>query len=374
MRKLLALCIIFLNFFFSLYAEDFPEKLSDKTSVFIVTVNFSDLSHSLFSKSCLRIYDKENRFDELIDFAYFHNFDDDFFELKFFLNPKRAFIKAEPYLQFFKKYSQKPNTTLLESKLNLTPKETAYLYNFINTMHKALPDYSYEFDIETNNSETHISQILHDCYRMAGDKSNSEHYAFSQMVKHKLSYKKINDSYILLPDKESIEVSENDYPSIPDDTRKNVLITLIILSSIFFILTAYQVVVYFYERFYIYSIFKTAQFFDSLILFMSGLSGLVIVLQNIFSNQTMFQNDFQYLYLFPLNLIAAIMIFHPVTYRRLSLCYWGATSFFCLLYIAVLFIDQKRPSLSSFLFVLPVFFRVLYYFFISLNIKKGHEV
>ena len=104
----------------------FPEKLSEKTKVSVISVNYQDYMHSFFSKNCLRIYDKESHFDKIIDFASFKNFNDTFFPLNFLLKEEKAYIKVEPFIDYFL-LQDKDKVLLTEYDMDLTPKEIKYI-------------------------------------------------------------------------------------------------------------------------------------------------------------------------------------------------------------------------------------------------------
>lgn len=369
-KKFFLVITFFLISLAASFSQEFPEKLSEKAKISLISVDYQDLSHSLFSKSCLRIYDKENQFDTLIDFAHFDDFEDTFFGLKFFFEDKKAFIKSYDFFKFFLAQSQQKNTSITEISLDLTPKEIAYIYHFIRIILKALPDYSYDFDILTNNSESHISQILHDCYRMVGSTSSTDRYSFSGLTKHKLNYKRINDSFVLLAEKESIELQNQSHFS---NNQKNLIIFLIIVSSIFFIVTVYQVLVYYFEKLHIVSIYKSMQIFDFTLLFSSGLSGFFIIFMNLSSDQAILQNNFEYLYLFPLNVAAAFSVFKPLFPRKIENTYWSTALILSEIYIVIMWVMESKFPVINALFVLPLFLRVAYYYFITLGLKEGQR-
>ena len=368
---------IFLAFFcsffltYSSFSENLPASLSKNTKISILSVSYNDISHSLFSKSCLRIYDKENQFDKIIDFAFFHDFNDKFFGLKFFLKNKKASIMVMDFFNYFLEQNEQKNVSLTESLLDLSPEEIAYIYDFIFTLYKALPEYSYDFDVLTNNSETHISQILHDCYRMAGNKAVNEEYSFSSITKHNLNYKKINDSYVLLSESENLSLTEQNFSHLLESEKQSLLIILIIVSAFFFLATLYQILVYFFEKLHISSIYKSIQIFDFMVLFSAGLSGLIIVFQDLFSNQAMLRNNFQFLFLFPLHLLAAFSVFKSNRTRKTRIIYWSLTSFLSVIYVLINSILKSELSLVCLLFVLPIFFRTLYFDFLAIDIKKA---
>lgn len=369
-KKIFLIPLFFFFPLFFLFPSDFPEKLSKNAKISILSVNYNDILHSLFSKSCLRIYDAENDFDQIIDFAHFENFEDQLFLLKFFLHGKKAEIKTSPFIDYFLSQQKQTNVSLIESFLDLNPAEVTYIFNFIATLHKAFPEYSYDFDLLTNNSETHISLILHDSARMVGDKLTNERYSFSEIVQHNVNYKRLNDSFFLTSEKENLEFNKQDFSKVFHKERISLIISLIIFASLVFLLTSYQVLAYFFERIYILSIFKSTQIFDFLILFVAGLAGCIILYQDIFSNQSMFRNNTQFFFLFPLHLIAAFTIFRPVHNRKLQIYYWSWTSFLSLLYIFICSIIEREFPIVYFLFALPLFLRTAYFYFAVKDIKK----
>ena len=355
------------------FAQEFPPQLSEKAKISILSINYNDLSHSLFSKSCIRIYDKENQFDKIIDFAHFDDFDDKFFGLKFFAKNKKARIITADFFPYFMEQSKHTNVSLTESILHLSSKEVAYIYNFISLMHKALPDYSYDFDILTNNSETHISKILHDCYQMVGENSETDRYSFSEPTLHKLIYKQINGSLVLLSEKEKLNLNKEDLAEYFSPSRRNLIILLIVISSLFFLVTCYQVLVYYFEKFYIVSIYKSIQIFDFTILFSSGLSGFFIIFMNFSSEQAILQNNFEFLYLFPLNVLAAFAVFKPLFERKIENAYWNIVLVLSLIYIGIMWILESKFPVLNFLFALPLILRISYHYFITLGLKEGQR-
>lgn len=370
-KRILLIALFFLLCAGLSFSQDFPEKLSKNARISILSVNYTDFPHSLFSKSCLRIFDRETQFDKIIDFAYFEDFNDVFFGLKFLIKNKKAEIRSVDFLNYFLEQNSLTNVSLVESNLQLSPDEVAYIYNFLFILHKALPSYSYDFDILTNNSETHISQILHDCYRMAGKKSTSGHYSFSSISRHKLGYKKINGDFVLLSDKEKLNFSYQDLTELFSPSRKNLIILLIVISSLFFLVTTYQVLVYFFEKLYIVSLYKSLQIFDFTILFASGLSGFLIIFMNLCSDQAILQNNFEFLYLFPLNVAAAFSVFKPLLTRKIQITYWTGVFILALIYITIVWVQESKLPIVNLLFVLPLLFRILYFNFLSIDIKKA---
>lgn len=368
-KKIFFLLAFILATISPIFSETFPANLSSNATISIITVNYNDIFHSIFSKNCLRIYDAENGFDQIIDFAHFDDFEDTFFLLKFYFKGGRAKIQDERFIDFFLKHEKQTNVSLTEKILNLSPEEIAYIFDFVSTLQKALPEYSYDFDILENNSETHISRILSDAERMIGSKSPENSFSISETTKYSLVYKQINDSYILFPQREVIVSTEHDFKKTLRK-EKIFLIFLLAFSSLIFLITSYQVLSYFFEKIYIAAIFRTVQIFDFLILFASGFIGTIVLYQDIFSNQSLFRNNFAFLFLFPLHLPAAFFILKPVKNRGLHIYYWSLVGFLCVLYTFVSLVLDKKLSLVCFLFILSLFLRNIYFYFVAKDIKK----
>ncbi len=357
-------------------AVEFPEKPSKQASISLLSINYNDLSHSFFSKSCLRLYDKENDFDQVVDFAHFDDFDDELFGLKFFLKSKKARILVRPFFTYFLEQNERTNVSLTEFKLDLSPEEIEYIFNFLATMYKALPNYYYDFDILSDNSETHISKILHDCYRMVGDNEATERYSFSEITKHNLSYKKINDSYLILSENEKTDFSEEESQNLNSTTTNepSLIIILLCISGFFFLLTLYQTIAYFIKKICLNSVFKTVQIIDFLILFIAGISGTIILFQDIFSEQTLLRNNYQFLFLNPLHLITAFTLFNSVKNKKLNIYYWSISSALSMIYILIISIQEKQIPILTLLIALPIFLRTIYYTFMSVDMLNKSKI
>ena len=369
MRRFLAVCLFLLAIISSSFADFFPDKISENAKISVLAVDYDDFFHSIFSKNCLRIFDVENSFDYIIDFAHFENFDDVFFGLKFYFHPKKAFVKISPYLEYFLENYKKKNVKVIELNIDLSPKEIEYIFDFVKTLYAALPNYKYDFDILNNNSETHISSILHDAERMHG-KQTTVSYDFTNFIHSKLNYKKINNDFVLLSDSQKLNFENQLFPKYEKAYKLPLVIFSVILISIAFLLSAYQMLVYYLEKFYLASVFSVVQIADFLIFFVAGFLGAIILFQDIFSSQEFFRNNFQFLYLFPLHFIVAFSFFKQFLPSKIQIYYWGGTSFLSLIYAFVLLISRNELPLVSFLGTLFFFFRTICFFLIAIDIKK----
>ena len=376
-KSFLALIVIFFPLAFSFssgYSDKsqniYPETLSKEALISVVTIDYPKNSYkSLFSKAALRIYDKNTGFDELIDFAHFQDFDDSLFFLKFYFQSPKAQIVSS---SFTKAILMEKNAEITDIVLNLPYDEIIYIYDFLKNLHENLKNYSYDYDIQTNNSYTHISGILNDAAKSSGT-SNAVYSFYDYSRKLSLVLKRTNSSV-------PIKVFSTEIIETPQDSVSyklslpNVSISKIICFSVFIFLilifTVYLTLVNFKQNLYYNQIVKVGQTLDFLILFFSGLAGTVILIQDFISPQSLFRNNFQFLYLFPLNLIMAFNLYFPFFKERFLRLYWSAVSILIPLYIAFAWIILREFPLTDIFISSPIFIRSAY-FAADLYIKKS---
>lgn len=362
----------YLNEYSDKYPDIYPETLSKEALISVVTIDYPKNSYkSLFSKAALRIYDKNTGFDELIDFAHFQDFDDSLFFLKFyFQSPKAQIISSS----FTKAILQEKNAEITDIVLNLSYDEIIYIYDFLKNLHENLKNYSYDYDIQTNNSYTHIAGILNDAAKSSST-ANADYSFYDYSRKLSLVLKRTNSS---VPIKAfSTEIIETPQDSVSYKlSLPNVSISKIICFSVFIFLillfTVYLTLVNFKTNLYCNPIVKVGQTLDFLILFFSGLAGTVILIQDFISPQSLFRNNFQFLYLFPLNLIMAFNLYFPFFKEKFLRSYWSAVSILIPLYIAFAWIISRDFPLTDIFISSTIFIRSAY-FAADLYIKKARH-
>lgn len=353
------------------YLDNYPETLSKEALISVVTIDYPRSSFkSIFSKAALRIYDKSKSFDELIDFAYFQDFDDPLFFLKFyFLSPKAQIISSA----FTKAIIQEKDAEITDIVLNLPYDEILYIYDFLKNLHENLKNYSYNYDIQTNNSYTHIARILNDAAKSSRATAETDYSFYDYSRKLTLVLKRTNSSIpIKTFSTETIKTQEDSVSykfSLP-----NVSISKIICFSVFIFLvliySIYLTLVNFIQILYCNSIAKAGQTFDFIILFFSGLAGATVLIQDFISPQSLFRNNFQFIYLFPFNFIMAFNLYFPFLKKRFLKLYWSAISILILLYIVFAWILSREFPIMDIFISSPIFIRSVY-FSADLHIKKA---
>ena len=376
-KYFLVLMAIFFSLAFSFsseymdkYPDNYPETLSKEALISVVTIDYPKNSYkSLFSKAALRIYDKNSGFDELIDFAHFKNFDDSLFFLKFyFKRPKAQIISSS----FTKAILNENNAEITDIILNLPYDEIIYIYNFLKNLHDNLKNYSYDYDIQTNNSYTHIAGILNDAAK-SSSKANADYSFYDYSRKLSLVLKNENSPVpIKTFSTETIKTPQDSVSyklSLP-----KVSISKIIYFSVFtfmiLLFTVYLTLVIFKANLYCDVIIKVGQTLDFLILFFSGVAGTVILIQDFISSQSLFRNNFQFLYLFPFNIIMAFNLYFSFLKERFLRAYWTAVPILTPLYIAFTWINSREFPLTDIFISSPIFIRSVY-FAADLYIRKS---
>ena len=372
-KKIITLLAAFFSLSF-LFSSEYPKSLSKESMISIVTINYSEKSYkTIFSKVSLRIYDKRNNFDELIDFAHFENFGDPFFLMKFyFLNP-RAHIVSSPFTQSI---IQEKDAEITDIVLNLSYREIIYIYDFLKNLHDNLKDYSYDYDILKNNSYTHIAKILNDA-SASTDNSSSRYSFYDYSRKLSLVLKNIDKTTLTqVFSTEPIKISNNSdlYKfSLPKVSKTKI----ILFSFAVFIITLLPLlpnISYFQKKSYRNLLLKVGECFDFLIMFFSGLAGTVIVIQDFISPQSLFRNNFQFLYLLPSNIIFAFnLYFHFITEKKQRI-YWRIATFIIPVYIFFAWLSQREIPLTDIFVAPPIFIRSVFYAYIKNMQKKPDAV
>ncbi|MBQ0052657.1 MAG: hypothetical protein KBT11_11445 [Treponema sp.] len=350
--------VLLVSFFSSQgFSFELPEQLSEDSKISLVNIEYNSTFKSPFSKSCLRIYDKNLGLDQLVDFAHFENFEDNFFLLKFYFRNKQASICSYPYTKII---TGQNDASISDSLLDLTYPEREYIYDFVYKLLTAFPEYKYDFDILENNAYTHISSILNDCKRkfnttnrsFVSDSRNITSKALSSStdsVPLELYSSKING--LDLPDYKLSFISYN----------KLLIVSLIFLLILYLIESVYQSLVIFKISYYRSSVYKLINSFDFALFFLSGILGSIFFLQDIFSNQSIFRNNYQFLIFLPTNLLMAFEIFFPSKKTKWKKVYWFAAGSLILVYFPFYIFIQKEVPFIQILMSLPILFRAVYF-------------
>lgn len=363
--------LIILSFIlsFPLFPSLYPEKISSEALVSILNINYTAKSKTPFSKAAIRIYDKSSGFDEVIDFSSLNNFENPAFPLIFYFSNTKAKIISVPFLDFVEYETTTNKTEISEILLNLTNDETKYIFDFLKNLHESLPNYSYDFDLETNNSFTHISAILNDCKNFFSHRSESDSITSNRSF---FNYSRIlSFSWKTQENKTPLKVFSSQNHFYDSNLEKSFLklpnvsfsqaIFLLSLSIITLFYTIYQTLVIFYRQFYHSQIFRIIQCLDFLFLFISGIAGLVILFQDCFSTQSIFRNNFQFLYLFPLNFVMAFNTYHQIFKTKFLKIYWLTVSSLAIIYVIIAWILSRDFPVCDMLTAIPLFIRYIYF-------------
>lgn len=350
-----ALSFFLLIITFPFFSSSYPENLSKEAFISIINVNYNSHLKSPFSKSALRINDKNSGFDEIIDFSYFKDFENPVFPLKFYFFSEQANIISTSFLDFAE-YEEKVNKAQLsEIILNLSHSEISYIFDFLKNLHGNLPNYRYNFDLQSNNSYSHISSILNDCDNYIGNKNpGRSFYSYSRDLS--LSWKKSDkQNFLEVFSSNKNEINKTYSLKNEPNFALHSIILFLVLSLIVFIFSIYQTLVIKKLIFYSLSAVKIIQCIDFLILFISGIIGTTILLQDYFSTQNIFRNDFRFSFFFPFHIAMAFNVYFSFFSKKFLRFYWILTSILTIVYIFSEFFITREFPVGDLFISLPIF-------------------
>ncbi len=344
-RSLLILFQIILLSAFS-FSVEFPDSLSQNSTISIVEVNYTGSLRKYFSKYCIRIFDSDTGFDKTIDFSSFDDFDDNLFPIKFFLSggSKKAFIKAFSFYDFFMHEKSHNLSKVSEYSINFSYEEISYIYSFIATLNKKIPNYSYDFDIKNNNSKTFISNILSDRY-LESYITNDRSFSISKRT-------------LLSPQSQHLSILKFSF------IKKSAVLSLSVyfLCAIIVIITTYQLLVLFSILSYHSSVFYFSEFFDFCLFFVSGLTGCFFLFQFLFSDQIILKQSHLFLTYNPLNTILSFLIFAQSGKEKIKFLYfWSISIFLMIISLLLKVLILKDYSLNSILIFTAFIIRYVWY-------------
>lgn len=334
MKKLLSI-ILGLLFLLNLHAEELI--LSDSATISLLTCSPGKEVYAKFGHSGLRINDKVNNKDLVFNYGIF-SFETEDFYYKFIKGETDYFLGVHPTDLFLSEYESR-NSTVWEQTLNLTPTEKRKIINALldnyrpeNRMYR----YNYVFDncatrprdkvlnyidgyVEFQSSnetktfrqwiaeyvgtETWLKFGIDIVFGMDADRMakqyesmflpeilmNEFEQAKIKTVNNSNNRRLVKENNVLVQSK----VEEHKAPGI----FSNAFISLSALLAIGILLTLYE------NR-----IKKHSTFLDSLLLFASGIAGIIVFYLMFVSIHPLVKNNLNLLWLNPLNVIAAVLI------------------------------------------------------------------
>lgn len=366
LKKKFLLTFFYLFLCFPFFGAFYPSQLTEKSQVSILTLNYNDNSKNLFNRHILRFYDRDQFFDEVFDFSSFENFEDKLFTLKFLFKNKEARFKSQSFMEFYKKTASNKNLVLTENVINLSLQQKNQLYYKIIFQKIISPNYSYQFDFYKKNSATQIINLLKEVEFKTNDSLfYSNYYTFPSS----LAFLSFFSSKNIKPDFSNLtnESFENPKILISSDTLSKPAIKFsylgYIFQAIFFLIltgSLFQLLYKFKSIYYRSFVNLILQSFDFIILFISGIAGLIIVYFNLFTYQFLLTFNINFLFLNPLNLVLSFLIFSEKKHEVLRFIILLTISFMILSYLTLQIINRSfQPIALSCCLIL--FIRVFYY-------------
>jgi hypothetical protein len=382
-KSLLILC------FFVGFVSFSNEKLSPSAEISILTCGPHEELYSAFGHSAIRIKDLEHEFDWVYNYGTF-DFSAPNFYLNFTKGNQNYYLSRDEFNDFaYFYYSQQ--RWVQQQVLNLNDAQKQKLYDFLEV--NILPEnrnYSYEFF--DNNCATKIVDVFTDLFEevvVFYEKDEQECKTIRSLIKEytkknvwgqfgidlvlgskidRIAYPR---EYVFLPDY-LLEFFENS--AIQKDGFSQSLVsktyfllkplsknvennfftpkhTIYFISFFIFLITLLDI----YRK-------KRTKLLDVGLLFVTGLLGMLMILLWFFTNHTTTVNNFNILWAFPLNVIAAIVFLNHKSIR------WQAPYFLFLLLLLIafffvwLFQLQEFNDANTFLLI-ALFARLLFTIF-----------
>ncbi len=329
-------------------------KLSSKSTISILTVGTADELYAKFGHSAIRVKDPNLGIDVVYNYGHF-DFNTPNFYYKFTCGKLLYELSRGSFSRFMYSYEVE-NRWVKEQKLNLTTEEKNSFLAFLENNYKPDNRY-YKYDFLFDNCSTRIPEALK---TVLGDKLTFDYshltkkYTFRELlhqnlevnswsnfgidlalgsiidreatpwehlflpiyVYKQLPHTKVNGKDIITSDKTLLDVT-------PKKTQNNFFLSPIYILSLFLIVVAYIT----YKD---YKNHTRSKWLDFILLFVTGIAGLLIVFLWLGTDHKATANNFNFLWTFPLNIVLAFFILKD------NLPKWATTYLYALIGFLVL--------------------------------------
>lgn len=366
LKKKILLAFFSLFLCFPFFGSFYPSELTEKSQVSIITLKYNDNSKKIFNKHLLRFYDRNLFFDEIFDFSSFDNFEDKLFTLKFLFKNKKARYKSQSFMEFYTEAASNENLSITEKIIDLSLHQKNSLYYKILFHKISCPNYSYNFDFYKRNSAIIISNLLKEINLKTNDSLFNSTFCnfptdnvffsiFSSRLKTNNPFNLTNESS---EDSKILILKEN--PHEPVIISSYSAFTFQILCFLTFAFSLFQLFYKINSIHYRSLVNILSQSIDFLIFFISGITGLIIIYFNLFTNQFLLTLNINFLFLNPLNLIICFLIFSEKKYEKLKFTILLIINIMILSYLVIQIANHiYQPIALSCSLIL--FFRILYH-------------
>ena len=350
--------IILLLLFFPLSGISQSTQLSNQSEISVITCGPGNNElYATFGHSAFRVFDPVNKIDRVYNYGTF-----DFNVPNFYLNFAKGKLlyqlRAYNFGNFLQGYHQEKRW-VKEQVLDLNTNDVQKIYEYLENNAK-IENRSYQYDFFYNNCSTKLYEVLE---IVLGDKIifdntfDSKQYTHRDLIQLYLNYHPWGDfgidlalgsvidqkasakEYMFLPDfvfeaftkitvvnnslKKPIVKQTNNVLSDSQNTRKNNLLTPIVVFSILSILIVIR-------TYFDYKKGTRNKVLDFILFFTTGSIGLVVLLLWFATNHTATFNNYNIFWAFAPNLIFAFLML-----KNVKISYWYLISVLFLLGITI---------------------------------------
>ncbi len=369
LKKILGCFVVLFSLCFNLWATPLKLYLNEDAVISLIVFKNGNTLNSRFGKTYLRIYDKKDNIDEIFDFSQMEARDGFSFVWNMVFKKNTAYITHTRFFPFILYEKENKNRDWQEIVLDLTYCQKANIYsrvrNLINTR-----QLSYEYDFVMKNGSSRIYDIvIPELYHLNVFTGNLNAFSYLYHIFEDNPFV-MSMSYLMMGFRADSHFSDNIglivpgyLPYIIESTPvdyNNPLnhVPLIVIASIIFSFTVFEIF-YVKKSNIMFQLEKSVITFDMILLFVSGLIGILIVYFDLFSNQYILTCNFNFIWLFPLNVIASFFLFTE-KYKKIFRTYWTIATVLILVSFGIYECWPECFVLTNFLIKTIVFIRVCY--------------
>lgn len=307
-------------------------ELSDKAQISVLTCGPGDVLYTSFGHSALRVYDPENRLDRVYNYGTF-----DFNAPNFYVNfakGKLTYMLSVSKTKHFLSYYNYENRWVKAQLLELNQAEKQRVFNFLETNAKP-QNRSYQYDFFYDNCSTKIEEVLQ---KVLGESLifDNDHIKTSKSHRDLITDYTGNNNWgkfgidLALGAVIDKTATPQEYKFLPDYMFQGIATAQLnnkLLStqtfdllrtnpniqpktsffSPYLVLTLISVlIIYFTYRGHLKN--KRYKLLDVLLFLLTGVIGLLVLLLWFATDHTATYENFNFLWAFPLNFVAAFFL------------------------------------------------------------------
>jgi len=353
MRKVFSAIVLFTSLLFAAFSQEKSFNLSKNSVISLITMEPSAENGNRYGNSAIRIYDEENNIDELFNLGWYND------------NQDLSYTLHSRFIEALNRDLLMYNRNWTEQELNLSTEEKRKVFELLILQCNG-PYFGYKQNVTNENSSIKIFSLLKLILsdRIEYDFSsatsrqiiNNNYINQGQLILNNIFFGSNSDSPLTVNDncftaeylKQIVKSSkikhnndktenlcinerslvENQPQNLPlvNEFIVQIVIAIILLSV--FIVTIIQINFEFRHNAHpALNLFMKS--IDIILFTISGCCGVIIVINNFLSQDFIYQTNFNYVWLLPLNIIFALLILK--TNKSLLTGLYFLLAFLCLI-------------------------------------------